>query len=151
MFSCFKGDPKNKLTFNEISFCSYAAFIRGAIAFGLVEQIPADNFKFKRVIVSSTLVLVVVSTIIFGSFTPIVQKFLFPKTDSSFIIKMDEENSNSLPKSMTEGFVSLKSNPSIQQEESLELDIDENLKTDDNMKTVEFYITEGSEYKKPPQ
>ena len=72
MFECFKGDKSNYLSLNEISFATYAAFIRGAIAFGLVENLPEDYFKFKRVIVSSTLVLVITTTIIFGSFTPIV-------------------------------------------------------------------------------
>lgn len=73
MFSCFKGHKSNYLSLNEISFAIYAAFIRGAIAFGLVEGLPEDEFKFKRVIVSSTLVLVIFTTIFFGSFTAIVQ------------------------------------------------------------------------------
>lgn len=72
MFACFKGDKSNYLSLNEISFATYAAFIRGAIAFGLVENLPEASFKFKRVIVSSTLVLVIATTIIFGSFTPMV-------------------------------------------------------------------------------
>lgn len=72
MFSRCKGDKSNYLSLNEISFATYAAFIRGAIAFGLVEGLPEEYFKFKRVIVSSTLVLVIVTTIIFGSFTPMV-------------------------------------------------------------------------------
>jgi NhaP-type Na+/H+ or K+/H+ antiporter len=37
MFACFKGSDNNHLSFREISFATYAAFIRGAIAFGLVE------------------------------------------------------------------------------------------------------------------
>ena len=72
MFACFKGNKSNYLSINEISFATYAAFIRGAIAFGLVENLPEESFKFKRVIVSSTLVLVISTTIIFGSFTPMV-------------------------------------------------------------------------------
>ena len=44
MFDCFKGDAANYLSFREISFLTYAAFIRGAIAFGLVENL--DEHKF---------------------------------------------------------------------------------------------------------
>ena len=79
MFACCKGSKSNYLNIKEISFATYAAFIRGAIAFGLVEQLSEDTtFRFKKVIVSSTLVLVITSTIIFGSFTPLVQKILLP-------------------------------------------------------------------------
>lgn len=39
MFSCFKGEAENKLSFNQVTFISWAALIRGAIALGLVAQI----------------------------------------------------------------------------------------------------------------
>lgn len=81
MFSCFSGSPENYLSFREISFATYAAFIRGAIAFGLVEMLDEHTFKYKRVIVSSTMVLVIASTCIFGGFTPIVLKFLLPSKE----------------------------------------------------------------------
>jgi len=44
MFECFKGDKTNKLNFREITFLTYAAFIRGAIAFGLVENLDEETF-----------------------------------------------------------------------------------------------------------
>lgn len=79
MFECFKGDKSNYLTLNEISFLTYAALIRGAIAFGLVENlsdhilIDKDTHKNKKdVIVSTVFVLVVTSTFIFGGLTPVV-------------------------------------------------------------------------------
>ena len=72
MFNCFKGDESNTLSLKEISFATYAAFIRGAIAFGLVEKLDKNYFPFKEVIVSSTQILVITSTVVFGSFTPIV-------------------------------------------------------------------------------
>ena len=78
MFECSKGDKSNKLSFNEISFLTYAALIRGAIAFGLVENLDEHTFAKKDVIVSTTYVLVITSTIIFGGLTPLVQKFLLP-------------------------------------------------------------------------
>lgn len=69
VFEIFKGDPSNKLSFSEVTFLSYAAFIRGCIAFGLVENLNGDKFANKKVIVSSVLCLVISSTIIIGSFT----------------------------------------------------------------------------------
>mmetsp|Transcript_7908 Transcript_7908/g.13267 ORF Transcript_7908/g.13267 Transcript_7908/m.13267 type:complete len:80 (-) Transcript_7908:988-1227(-) len=78
MFECLKGDKANKLNFKEISFLTYAALIRGAIAFGLVENLDDHTFPQKRVIVSSTLCLVISTTVIFGGLTPMVQKFLLP-------------------------------------------------------------------------
>jgi len=79
MFECVKGDGSNKLTFNEISFLTYAALIRGAIAFGLVENLSEHilvdhetGFNKKDVIVSTVFVLVVTSTFIFGGLTPVV-------------------------------------------------------------------------------
>jgi NhaP-type Na+/H+ or K+/H+ antiporter len=81
IFECAKGNPVNKLTFSEISFLTYAALIRGAIAFGLVENLSDENFDKKKVIVSTTYALVILSTVIFGGLTPIVQKFLLPSKD----------------------------------------------------------------------
>ena len=80
MFECFKGDKSNKLNFREISFLTYAAFIRGAIAFGLVEKLDAHTFpaEKKEVVVSTTLCLVISTTFLFGGFTPMVQKLLLP-------------------------------------------------------------------------
>jgi len=74
MFECCKGDQKNKLSFKELSFLTYAALIRGAIAFGLTEKLEESDDKFpkKKVIVSSVLYLVLTSTFIFGGFTAIV-------------------------------------------------------------------------------
>ena len=78
MFNCFKGDEENYLNFNEITFLTYAAFIRGAIAFGLVENLDENKFTKKEIIVSTTLWLVISSTILFGSFTAIVKNFVLP-------------------------------------------------------------------------
>jgi hypothetical protein len=46
--------------------------IRGAIAFGLVESIDEHTFPEKELMVSSTLYLVIITTFIFGGFTPMV-------------------------------------------------------------------------------
>ena len=68
IFECAKGDKTNKLNFREISFLTYAALIRGAIAFGLVENLDEHSFDKKDVIVSTTYALVILSTVGFGGF-----------------------------------------------------------------------------------
>jgi NhaP-type Na+/H+ or K+/H+ antiporter len=78
MFECFKGDGSNKLSFREISFLSYAAFIRGCIAFGLVENLEQEKFHHKKVIVSTVLCLVISSTCIIGSFTALFKAWVLP-------------------------------------------------------------------------
>ena len=82
IFECAKGDKTNKLNFREISFLTYAALIRGEIAFGLVENLDEHSFDKKDVIVSTTYALVILSTVIFGGLTPIVQKLLLPSKKS---------------------------------------------------------------------
>ena len=82
IFECAKGDKTNKLSFREISFLTYAALIRGAIAFGLVENLDEHSFDKKDVIVSTTYALVILSTVIFGGLTPMVQKLLLPSKKS---------------------------------------------------------------------
>lgn len=88
MFACFKGEKANKLTFREITFLAYAAFIRGAIAFGLVENLDEHTFGKKPVVVSSVLCLVIASTVIFGSFTAIVKNWVLPASGT----KVETEN-----------------------------------------------------------
>ena len=88
IFECAKGDKSNKLSFREISFLTYAALIRGAIAFGLVENLNEDTFDKKKVIVSTTYALVILSTVIFGGLTPMVQKFLLPSKEHQ-VTKME--------------------------------------------------------------
>jgi sodium/hydrogen exchanger 8 len=72
MFACIKGSKNNHLSFRELTFISYAALIRGSIAFGLVVSIEPSHFPQRDIIVSSTLYLVIFTTIIFGGLTPIV-------------------------------------------------------------------------------
>ena len=91
IFECAKGDKTNKLSFREISFLTYAALIRGAIAFGLVENLNEESFDKKDVIVSTTYALVILSTVIFGGLTPLVQKLLLPSSNKvqQFAKKME--------------------------------------------------------------
>ena len=85
MFGCCRKENA-KLTVRQLAFIAYAALIRGAIAFGLVTNIDED-FKDKEVIVTSTLILVISTTIIFGSFTPLVQKILLTNDDDKNIVQ----------------------------------------------------------------
>jgi NhaP-type Na+/H+ or K+/H+ antiporter len=80
----------------ELTFISYGGMIRGAIAFALVLQIPyeggssctaamlANDECFKKntyeMLVSSTLAIVMMTTLLFGTFMPAVQKILCPPT-----------------------------------------------------------------------
>lgn len=64
-----------KMKFSEKSIMTFAGSIRGAIAFGLAISIESNNKKIKQVLVSSTLVLVFITTILFGGLMPIVIKF----------------------------------------------------------------------------
>jgi NhaP-type Na+/H+ or K+/H+ antiporter len=72
---------KRKVTFREICFIGYAGMIRGAIAFGLVLRL-ADydtiNSDSAKIITTTALTLVVLTTIFFGSLMPLVQKCLVP-------------------------------------------------------------------------
>jgi len=82
---CFR---KKTILFKELLFICYAGMIRGAIAFALVLKIPVcdtaadegciseENYSC---LVSTTLILVVVTTFIFGSFMGKVQSILVPQ------------------------------------------------------------------------
>jgi NhaP-type Na+/H+ or K+/H+ antiporter len=79
---------ESEITINELAFISYGGMIRGAIAFGLVLKIPegdADGtgeFKERGVIVTTTLAIVIITTVIFGSFMPLVQRLLMGEPDN---------------------------------------------------------------------
>lgn len=75
MFACCVNDNNEKLSFKELLFISYAALIRGAIAFGLVTNI-SEEFPHKEVVESSTLILVILTTVVFGTFTKFMEKIL---------------------------------------------------------------------------
>lgn len=80
----FKGPSDVKL--NELVFIMYGGMIRGAIAFGLVlkisdgfdEKTKEPDYKERGIIVTTTLALVIITTVLFGSFMPVVQKILVP-------------------------------------------------------------------------
>ena len=66
---------EKSLKFKECLFLSYAGMIRGAIALGLA--IKAEHyFSDYGFVVASVLALVIISTLVFGSFMPLVAKLL---------------------------------------------------------------------------
>lgn len=66
---------QKSLKFKECVFLSYAGMIRGAIALGLA--IKAEHyFSEYEFVVASVLALVIISTLLFGSFMPLVAKCL---------------------------------------------------------------------------
>ena len=70
------------LTTNELTFQWFAGLIRGPIAFGLVmrlESEPSLTQTRKDIITTTTLVLVIFTTIAFGSVMPLISKCLLTK------------------------------------------------------------------------
>ena len=66
---------ENTFKLKELVFLSYAGMIRGAIALGLALKASAV-FSEYEVFVTSVLSLVIISTLVFGSFMPLVAKLL---------------------------------------------------------------------------
>ena len=75
---CRKKGVKSDVSFRELVFVSYGGMIRGAIAFGLVLKIPRnEGFRERGVVVTTTLAVVIITTVVFGTFMPLVQRLLF--------------------------------------------------------------------------
>ena len=66
--SLFPGSATNRLSFRQLTFISYAALIRGAISFGLIQSVEDDALDDKAVLESSTLYLIITTTVAFGTF-----------------------------------------------------------------------------------
>jgi sodium/hydrogen exchanger-like protein 6/7/sodium/hydrogen exchanger 8 len=79
---CSRG--KSDYNCKELIFIMYGGMIRGAIAFALVLKIPSDgcpdncDFHERGVVVTTTLAAVIITTVGFGSFMPVIQKVLVP-------------------------------------------------------------------------
>jgi hypothetical protein len=63
-----------KVSYKELIFIGYGGLIRGAIAFGLVLHIDPSGIAKETIEVfkTTTLALVIITTVIFGSFMPLV-------------------------------------------------------------------------------
>lgn len=64
------------MKFSDKGIMSFAGTIRGCIAFGLAVSLELENELNKAVLISSTLLLVLITTVIFGAFLPMVIKYL---------------------------------------------------------------------------
>ena len=73
---------KGTFKFKELVFLSYAGMIRGAIALGLAIRASAV-FSDYDVFVTSVLSLVIVTTLVFGSFMPLMAKLLLDPPKNS--------------------------------------------------------------------
>ena len=73
------------LSVKDLIFISYAGMIRGAVAFGLVLRLYADNagLEDRSVIVTSSYFLVLATIVIMGCTVPSVHRILFGEIDSS--------------------------------------------------------------------
>ena len=70
---------KPRVSFKENLFIYFAGMIRGAIAFALVLNID-DSVQNRSVIVTTTLTLVLVTTLLFGTIMPLLTRFLLNET-----------------------------------------------------------------------
>lgn len=75
---CRKKGKKVDVNLREVAFVSFGGMIRGAIAFGLVLKIPSGEseglpaFRERGVVVTTTLAVVIITTVVFGTFMPLV-------------------------------------------------------------------------------
>ena len=69
---------KSSINFKQLCFIAFAGLIRGAIAFALVLKLDENYVPEKNVIVTTTLILVALTTVIFGTIMPLVQRCLAP-------------------------------------------------------------------------
>lgn len=69
----------SKLSLKQQVFIWFAGMIRGAIAFGLVLKIDKNMFANADIIVTTTLVLVIFTTVVFGCVLGLLQNCLFGK------------------------------------------------------------------------
>ena len=70
------------LNCGELTFVWFAGLIRGAIAFGLVLRLDSEediSQETRDIIITTALVLVIFTTLVFGSIMPLLSKCLLPK------------------------------------------------------------------------
>ena len=92
-----KGHP-HPLNLREMCFIWYAGLIRGAIAFGLVLRIDKSNVN-RDLIVTTSLSLVLITTILFGSTVGLLSVCLFEKKKSE---EEEEEEEDEEPQETVE-------------------------------------------------
>jgi NhaP-type Na+/H+ or K+/H+ antiporter len=94
---CFR---KSTINVRELIFITYGGMIRGAIAFALVIRIPYDcpteeectAEKYYELQKSTCLIVVVITTLLFGSFMKFTQSVLLPPKAEVAHEEIPEEN-----------------------------------------------------------
>ena len=74
------------VSFKELLYLTFSGMIRGAIAFGLVLRIPGGSYPDdgsvvtpeRGAMITTALSLVIVTTVVFGSLMPLLQRKLVP-------------------------------------------------------------------------
>ncbi|MCQ2816994.1 MAG: cation:proton antiporter, partial [archaeon] len=97
-----------KLKTSQKGIMSCAGSIRGAIAFGLAISIDTSNKKNKEVLISSTLILVFFTTIVFGALMPFminIMKKLDPKEETELINLEQNQNEEGMEEEKLESNV----------------------------------------------
>ena len=84
-----------ELSFKETMFLYCGGMIRGAIAFGLVLRLD-HSLPNREVIITTSLCLVILTTLLFGSMMPILGKFLLKREgdEAHGHVKKKKENEN---------------------------------------------------------
>lgn len=88
---------KREMSFREALYLYIGGMIRGAIAFGLVLRMD-ESLPNREVIITTSLCMVIVTTVVFGSSMPIMTKYILVSDDSS---KSEDEEKQ--PREIEEG------------------------------------------------
>jgi len=96
----FTKDDLSKFSSDEKKIISLSGCIRGAIAFGLAMTIETGDINKNSILLSTTLIIVLITTILFGPFIP-------------HLIKKGEESSNDLNEALLENEISSESEKRI--------------------------------------
>jgi len=93
---------KSGVHWQELFFMSFAGVIRGAIAFGLVLRISYDDAPNRDVIVSTVITIVVITTVLFGSFVGLLTDWAVSAggeaanvTDNDDFVRLDDVSHHS--------------------------------------------------------
>lgn len=91
--SCCGSANDQPLSLNEVTLIFYSGLMKGAIAFGLVLRID-DTYANRDVIVTTSVSLIIVTSIVFGSTSGFMARYLLSKQSNK---KTAVEKENEVP------------------------------------------------------